>query len=59
MVKAVLTQFGEEDIDIHHTSYVEDEGNIDSIINEARGNESIIAYTIVIPSLKQYLDQKA
>jgi len=59
MVKAVLTQFSGEDIEIQNTSYVEDEGNIDNIIAEARCNQAIIAYTIVIPPLKQYLDQKA
>ncbi|UYP07302.1 pyruvate, water dikinase regulatory protein [Priestia megaterium] len=59
MVKAVLTQFNEEDIEIQTISYVEDLKDINNIIAVARYNHSIIAYTIVISPLKQYLDQKA
>ncbi|MED3872827.1 kinase/pyrophosphorylase, partial [Priestia megaterium] len=59
MVKAVLTQFNEDDIEIQNISYVEDVQDINNILSIARYSNSIIAYTIVIASLKQYLDQKA
>jgi regulator of PEP synthase PpsR (kinase-PPPase family) len=59
MVKAILTQFSEEDIEIQNISYVEDVQDINNILAVARYNNSIIAYTIVISTLKQYLDQKA
>lgn len=58
MVKAVLTQFNEEDIEIQNISYVESVKDLQNIFAAARYNDSIIAYTIVIPSLKQYLDQE-
>ncbi|MEH7146952.1 pyruvate, water dikinase regulatory protein [Priestia megaterium] len=59
MVKAVLTQFNGDDIEIQNISYVEDVQDINNILSIARYSNSIIAYTIVIPPLKQYLDQKA
>ncbi|MFC7062040.1 pyruvate, water dikinase regulatory protein [Halobacillus seohaensis] len=59
MVKAVTSQFNGGNVEIQHISYVEDIQDIKNIINIAKYSHSIIAYTIVIPSLKQYLDQKA
>lgn len=60
MVKAVLTQFNnEQDIEIQTSSYVENVQDIKNIIAVAKYKNSIIAYTIVIPSLKQYLNQTA
>lgn len=60
MVKAGLTQFNnEKDIEIQTISYVEDVQDIKNIISVAKYKNSIIAYTIVIPSLKQYLHQIA
>jgi regulator of PEP synthase PpsR (kinase-PPPase family) len=58
MVKAVLTQFNTDDIEIKNISYVECVEDLTKIITTARYNDSIIAYTIVIPSLKQYLNQR-
>ncbi|WP_078429718.1 pyruvate, water dikinase regulatory protein [Alkalihalobacterium alkalinitrilicum] len=59
MVKAVASQFNWEDVEIKHISYVEDINDLNNVITAAKYNNSIIAYTIVIPSLKQFLDQKA
>ena len=59
MVKAVLTQFSEEDIEIQNISYVDDVQDINNVLAVARYNNSIIAYTIVNSPLKQYLNQKA
>lgn len=60
MVKAVLTQFNnEQDIEIQTISYVENVQDIKNIMAVAKYKNSIIAYTIVIPSLKQYLNQTA
>lgn len=59
MVKAVAVQFKEEDIEIENISHVEDIKDLKKIISIAKYRCSIIAYTIVIPSLKQYLDQRA
>ncbi|WP_299091804.1 pyruvate, water dikinase regulatory protein [uncultured Metabacillus sp.] len=59
MVKAVASQFNREDVEIKYISYVEDINDISNVITAAKYHHSIIAYTIVIPSLKQFLDQQA
>jgi [pyruvate, water dikinase]-phosphate phosphotransferase / [pyruvate, water dikinase] kinase len=59
MVKAVVTQFNGGDVEIKHISYVEDINDLNNVITAAKYSNSIIAYTIVIPPLKQYLDKRA
>ncbi|CDQ20741.1 hypothetical protein SAMN05192559_108134 [Halobacillus karajensis] len=58
MVKAVASQFLGKDVEIKHFSYAEDEQDINNVITAAKYSHSIIAYTIVLPALKQYLDQR-
>ncbi|WP_394232372.1 pyruvate, water dikinase regulatory protein [Niallia oryzisoli] len=59
VVKAVATQFNGGYVDIRRHSYAEDREDIEEVIAMARQTNSIIAYTIVIPQLKKYLDQRA
>ncbi|MBT2677998.1 kinase/pyrophosphorylase [Bacillus sp. ISL-35] len=59
VVKAVATQFNGGQVDIRRNSYVEDEEDIEDILMMARQGHSIIAYTIVVPALKDYLDRRA
>ncbi|SFE74382.1 pyruvate, water dikinase regulatory protein [Fictibacillus sp. FJAT-27399] len=59
MVKAVASQFNGEDIEIQNFSYVEDNKDLNNVIAVSKYSNCIIAYTIVIPSLKEYLDRKA
>lgn len=59
VVKAVATQFNGGHIDIRRSSYVDDLEDIEDIIMLAQKDHSIIAYTIVIPSLKEHLDKRA
>ncbi len=59
MVRAVATQFNGGNVEIQHYSFVEDIKDLENIIAVAKYSHSIIAYTIVIPELKQYLDGKA
>ncbi|HZH58507.1 MAG TPA: pyruvate, water dikinase regulatory protein [Metabacillus sp.] len=59
MVKAVASQFNSVEVEIKHISYVEEMEDLDHIITAAKYNDSIIAYTIVIQSLKQYLEERA
>jgi len=60
VVKAVATQFNGGSVDIRRSSYVEDVEDIEDVLILARqNNQSIIAYTIVIPHLKEYLDRRA
>jgi [pyruvate, water dikinase]-phosphate phosphotransferase / [pyruvate, water dikinase] kinase len=59
VVKAVASQFNGGHVDIRRSSYVEDTEDIEDVILLAKQMNSVIAYTIVIPSLKQYLDQRS
>jgi len=59
VVKAVATQFNGGQVDIRRNSYVDDFEDIEDVIILAKKDHSIIAYTIVIPALKEYLDQRA
>jgi len=59
VVKAVATQFNGGQVDIRRNSYVEDFEDIEDVILLAVKEKSIIAYTIVIPALKGYLDRRA
>ncbi|MFB9758424.1 pyruvate, water dikinase regulatory protein [Ectobacillus funiculus] len=58
-VKAVAAQFNGGYVEIQHRSYVQKIEDIDDIITASMQSNSIIAYTIVIPFLKKYLDQRA
>ncbi|MFG6150221.1 pyruvate, water dikinase regulatory protein [Halobacillus sp. B23F22_1] len=59
MVKAVTSQFLGQNVEIKHFSYVENKQDINNVITVSKYSHSIIAYTIVLPTLKQYLDQRA
>lgn len=59
VVKAVATQFKGGFTDIRRSSYVEDFDDLEDVIYMAKQSPSIIAYTIVIPELKKYLDRRA
>jgi regulator of PEP synthase PpsR (kinase-PPPase family) len=59
VVKAVATQFNGGQVEIRRSSYVDDFEDIEDVIALAKKGNSIVAYTLVIPSLKEYLDQRA
>lgn len=59
VVKAVATQFNGGSVEIRRSSYVEEIEDIEDVIVLAKKSNSIIAYTLVVPSLKRYLDQRA
>jgi len=59
VVKAVATQFNGGQVDIRRNSYVDDIEDIEDVLMLAKKGNSIIAYTLVIPSLKAYLDIRA
>lgn len=58
VVKAVATQFNGGHVKIRRNSYVEDFEDIEDFLFMAKHGPSIIAYTIVIPELKEYLDRR-
>jgi [pyruvate, water dikinase]-phosphate phosphotransferase / [pyruvate, water dikinase] kinase len=59
VVKAVATQFNGGNVEIRRNSYVEDLEDIEDIIILAKKGKAIIAYTIVVPLLKEYLDRRS
>lgn len=59
VTRAVITQFNGGYIEIKRHSKVRDAEDIEAVIRMAKQGHSIIAYTIVIPSLKAYLDKRA
>lgn len=59
VVKAVATQFNGGYVEIKRNAYVENNDDIEDLLVMAKQVPSIIAYTIVIPSLKEYLDKRA
>lgn len=59
VVKAVTTQFNHANIKIERHSYVENVEDIENIIQMASDTPAVIAYTIVIPELKDYLDRRS
>jgi [pyruvate, water dikinase]-phosphate phosphotransferase / [pyruvate, water dikinase] kinase len=59
VVKAVATQFNGGNVEIRRNSYVDDLEDIEDVIILAKKGKAIIAYTIVIPLLKEYLDRRA
>lgn len=56
VVKAVAAQFDEENIEVRRYSYAEDNEDIEEVISLAEKSNSVIAYTVVVPELKDYLD---
>lgn len=59
VVKAVATQFDGGHVEIRRNSYVDEIEDIEDVIHMAMKTKSIIAYTLVIPALKEHLDRRA
>jgi regulator of PEP synthase PpsR (kinase-PPPase family) len=59
VVKAVAIQFDIGQIEIRRNSYVEEIEDIEDVIILAKKSNSIIAYTLVVPVLKEYMDQRS
>ncbi|MBM7097094.1 kinase/pyrophosphorylase [Bacillus sp. H-16] len=59
VVKASASQFNHTGIDVRRVPYVEDEGTIDEVIAQAKEDNGIIAFTLVVPELRDYLIQKS
>ncbi|TWT26058.1 pyruvate, water dikinase regulatory protein [Planomicrobium sp. CPCC 101110] len=59
VVKAVAVQFLEEKVEIHQTSHVSRESDIEEVIQKATREHSIIVFTIVVDDLRDYLNKRA
>lgn len=57
VVKAVASQFNGGHVEINRHSFIESTQDIDEAINSVDELNSLIAYTLVIPELKEYLDR--
>lgn len=59
VTQAVAAQFDARQIEIRQTSHVQDRTVIDSVVAKAKQDQSIIAYTIVVDELRDYVNRRA
>lgn len=59
VVKAAISQFDENKTTIRRIPYVEDIGTVDEVIAEARDNQGMIAFTMVLPDVRQHIIKRA
>lgn len=59
VVKAVTSQFNSGKIEIRRIPNVSDTDTIDRVIGQAVESKAMIAYTLVLPKLSEYLYEKA
>ncbi|QZY56564.1 pyruvate, water dikinase regulatory protein [Crassaminicella profunda] len=59
VVKAAISQFVCKDCEIRRFPYISEEEQIIEIMNEAKNENSMIVFTMVIPSLRKILLEKA
>jgi len=59
VAKAAISQFNHSAVEIRRVPYVSDRRDIMEVLDEAVGCRSIIAYTLVVPELKEILMQEA
>ncbi|WP_102345563.1 pyruvate, water dikinase regulatory protein [Bacillus sp. Marseille-P3661] len=59
VVKAAASQFNSFGITIKRVPYVEDTGTLKEVISLAKENNAIIAFTLVVPSMRDFLKSEA
>jgi regulator of PEP synthase PpsR (kinase-PPPase family) len=59
MTKAAMVQFGTQDVYFNRYKNVRSEAQIEAICDDAAVNRDLVVYTIVSPSLRQFLIQKS
>lgn len=59
VVQAAASQFNGENVDIHRIPYVEDKTSIRDIVSAAKEDRALIAFTLVIPEIRQFLQERA
>ncbi|HHY72980.1 MAG TPA: kinase/pyrophosphorylase [Bacillus bacterium] len=59
VVKAAASQFHSFDLTIKRIPYVEDTGTLSEVISLAKENQAIIAFTLVVPSMREFLITEA
>lgn len=59
VAKAVISQFNCDNIEIKRYPYVNDAAYIKEVLEEAEPESAVVAYTLVLPELKSYLQKTA
>lgn len=59
VVNAVASQFNSGQVEIHKESFLTDAGRLKEIVREAASKNSIIAYTLVLPELRDVIIEEA
>jgi regulator of PEP synthase PpsR (kinase-PPPase family) len=59
VVRAAASQFNGGDVQVRRVPYVDSQEAIDEIVQAAQEDGAMIAFTIVIPELQQYLKEQA
>ena len=59
VVKAASSQFSSAGLEVRRIPYVEDRETIDEVIVLAKKERALIAFTLVVPEIKNYLLEKA
>ncbi|MFO7952634.1 MAG: pyruvate, water dikinase regulatory protein [Bacillota bacterium] len=59
VVKAVASQFDSGQVEMRRVPFVEEESQIRAVFEEASGKNAIIAYTLVVPELRQAMAEEA
>ncbi|MFK3937642.1 pyruvate, water dikinase regulatory protein [Alkalihalobacillus sp. NPDC078783] len=59
VVKAAVSQFSGSGVELRRIPYVEDKGTIEEVICLAAEAKALIAFTLVVPDMKDYLLQRA
>ena len=59
VIKAGLSQFTNGNYDIHRVPYVENKSIIDETLDSVKEKQALIAFTLVDPTLRNYMNQRA
>ncbi|MBM0064325.1 pyruvate, water dikinase regulatory protein [Alkalicoccobacillus gibsonii] len=59
VVKAAVSQFSGSGVELRRIPYVEDKGTIEEVICLAAEAKALIAFTLVVPDMKDYLLKRA
>ncbi|MDQ0205551.1 regulator of PEP synthase PpsR (kinase-PPPase family) [Alkalicoccobacillus murimartini] len=59
VVKAAVSQFSESGVELRRIPYVEDKGTIEEVVFLASQAKALIAFTLVVPDMKNYLLTRA
>ncbi|MFB4161747.1 pyruvate, water dikinase regulatory protein [Geomicrobium sp. JSM 1781026] len=59
VIRAASSQFGNTTIEVRRIPYVEDEATINEVLQLAKDVGAMIAYTLVVPEIKAYMQMAA